>query len=137
MYKKGVIMSFKSAIDKLKQMFTNNVDEQMQKYEYELHESTNGAHETKITIKGKPTKCVCVSITPGYDIDHIQELYGKIGIKLHKHILRRGNMRFNVLYIKSSDYAKLDAKHQKFFTRTTSNNKIYKQNLTYAEKKER
>ena len=130
-------MSFKSAIDKVKQMFTTNVDEQMKRNEEFLHKATNGATEFRIVVKNKVTPCVCVSITPGYDIDHIQELYGKIGIKLHKHILRRGNMRFNVLYIKSSDYAKLDAKHQKFFTRTTSNNKIYKQNLTYAEKKER
>ena len=128
-------MSFKSAIDKIKQMFANNVDEQMQKYEYELHESTNGAHETKITIKGKPTKCVCVSIMPGYDIDRVQELYEKIGIKLHKIALHRNKQ--NILYMASSDYAKLDAKHQKFFTRTVFNHKLYKQNLTYSVKKER
>ncbi len=129
-------MSFKSAIEKIKQMFTNE-DELMRKHEEYLHKATNGAFETRIVVDKKPTPCVYVSITPGSDIDHVMELYGKIGIKLHKHVLRRGNMRQNILYIKSSNYAKLDAKHQKYFLRTTSNHKIYKQNLTYSEKKER
>ena len=130
-------MSFKSAIEKVKQMFTNNIDAEMQKYEEYLCKSTNSADELRISINGKPQQCVCVYITPGADIDHVMEIYGKLGIKLHKHILVRGNRRQNILYIKSSDYAKLDVKHQKYFTRTIYNNKIYKQNLTYSVKKER
>ena len=129
-------MSFKTAIEKVKQMFANP-DEQMQKHEEYLHKATNSASEMRIVVDKKATPCVCVFITPGSDIDHVQELYGKVGIKLHKHILRTGNRRQNILYIKSSDYAKLDAKHQRYFTRTTSNHKIYKQNLTYTEKRER
>jgi hypothetical protein len=129
-------MFFKSAIEKIKQMFTKE-DELMKKHEEYLHKATNGATETHIVINKKPTHCVCVYITPGSDIDHVMELYGKIGIKMHKHILRQGNTRQNILYIKVSDYAKLDVKHQKYFTRTTSNHKIYKQNLTYTEKRER
>ena len=125
-------MSFKSAIEKVKQMFTNNVDEQMQKYETELHKSTNDVVEMRISVNGKVISALCVSITPGSDIDRVQELYGNIGIKLKKHILKRGNRNQNVLYITASDYGKLDVKRQKYFKRTVFNHKLYKQNLTYS-----
>ena len=130
-------MFFDKAIEKVRKMFVNNEQQMMQIYEQELHDATNEAFEMNIVVNKKITPCVCVDMKPGTDIDHVQELYEKCGIKLQKHLSRRGNRRQNILYIKSSDYAKLDGKHKLYFKRTTTNHKIYKQNLTYSVKKER
>lgn len=131
-------MIFDKAIEKVKQMIADkDQDVNMQIYEEELHDSTNDVSELRISVNNKVATRICVFIAPGTDIDRIQELYGKVGIKLQKHILTQGHRRQNILYINASDFAKLDAKHQLFFKRTTSNHKIYKQNLNYTEKRER
>ncbi len=131
-------MIFDKAIEKVKQLIAaDDKYKQMQMYEEELHNSTNDVSELRISINNKVAPRLCVFITPGADIDRVQELYDKVGIKLKKHLLIQGHRRQNILYINSADFAKLDAKRQLFFKRTTSNHKIYKQNLTYTVKRER
>jgi hypothetical protein len=137
--RRGFKMSFLSAIEKIKKRIAiqPSVDALMKKYEKKLHYSTNSAVERLIPVKNEVKPRLCVFMKPGADIDAVQEMYEKVGIKLKKYLYVLGHRRSRILYIDSDEFAKLDQKRQKFFERTTSNNEIYEQNLTHSVKKER
>ena len=134
---RGFKMSFQSAIEKIKERFSKQPSALMKQYERKLHDSTNEVVEMRIAVNNNVKPRLCVFIKPGADINSVQEMYEKVGIKLKKHILTIGHKRNQVLYIDSDEFAKLDGKHQLFFKRTTTNHEIYEQNLTYSVSKEK